>query len=454
MDSVLQTAKEVYSWAKSPLPSNAELEVFLSEGRGRSIIWSEKKCEDISQAEGGGAGIRVILREKDGSGRQGYAFTTSLLKENITQTTQRAYDVAKISPSDPFKRLPSVPTSIKMPELMLYDPEVFSDKVESVKERLSLGENDLLKRYPLLQSVLRAGFSEGITEAAIVSSNGIEKSCAGTHCGLGVSCLAEKDSERQEGGFGLSRRFKKELDWDSIFEKAAQRTLALLGGKPIPSGTVPVIFDPSVACEFLSLVSGAVCADSVQKGKSFFTGKLGETVAGADISIIDDGTIEKGLATSPVDDEGWPTQKTMVIEKGKLNHFLYDTYTALKDKTVSTGNAARHGFRSSPTPGSSNFYLAAGNVPRKKLLEQSKGLYLYEVMGLHMADPISGDFSVGVIGSWLENGEFKSGVRGVTLAGNLLALLKNIDAVCDDLTFFGSIGSPTFRVELTVSGHS
>jgi PmbA protein len=238
-----------------------------------------------------------------------------------------------------------------------------------------------------------------------------------------------------------------------VFEKAADRTIALLGGKTIPSGSVPVIFDPSVACGFLSLISGAVCADSVQKGKSFLAGKLGETVASKKITLIDDGTLEKGLATSPIDDEGIPTQKTVVISEGKLNHFLYDYYSALKDGTLSTGNASRAGFKSSPGCDTTNFYLQANDNPREKIMAETRGLYLYEVMGLHMADPISGDFSVGAIGAWIENGEFKYGVRGITLAGNLIELLKNVDAVCDDLTFFGSIGSPTIRVQgLTVSG--
>ena len=126
---------------------------------------------------------------------------------------------------------------------------------------------------------------------------------------------------------------------------------------------------------------------------------------------------------------------------------------ALKDQTESTGNAARAGFKSSPSPGTSNFYLCPGPTSRQKILNETTGLYLYDVMGLHMADPISGDFSVGAIGAWLDHGRFLHGVRGITIAGNLLDLMKNMDAVCDDLTFFGSVGSPTFRVrDLVISG--
>ena len=452
--NILQTARETFGWAKSKIPNNAELEIYASQGRGRSVLWSEQKCEQVSQAEGGGAGIRVILKEKNGAGRQGFAFSTRLTKDSIEQTAQKALESAQKLEQDEFRRIPAGPLSPSMTaDGSFFDKSVFSETVTSLQERLKSKEALLLKQYPLLKSVLRAGYSEGMGETAIINSCGIETAYDGTHCSLGVSCLVEKDGERQEGGYGLSRIFRNELDWDSIFDQSARRSIALLGGQPIPSGETPVVFDPSVACEFLSLVSGAVCADSVQKGKSFLAGKIGQSVSSGLVSIVDDGTLKKGLGTSPVDDEGVPTQRTPVIEAGQLKNYLYDTYTALKDRTRSTGNASRAGFKSSPGPGTSNFYLCAGKTPREQILKDTRGLYLYEVMGLHMADPISGDFSVGVIGAKLENGEFKSGVRSVTLAGNILDMLKKIDAVGTDLTFFGATGSPTFRVSgLTVSG--
>lgn len=449
MKSSLDSAREIFSWAKTALPAGAELEVYASEGRGRSVVWSEKQCEDMNQAEGGGAGIRVILK----GGRQGYSFTTRFDKGSIEKTAARAVQVAAFVPEDPFRRLADKSPAALVNGKDLSDASVFSANVTSLQEKLMSGESRILKQHPHIKSILRAGFSEGLSETAIVSSRGIEASYQSTHSGLGVSCLAEKDGESQEGGFGLTVRFAGDLNWETIFETSARRTLALLGGKPIPSGKIPVVLDPTVACDFLSLISGAVCADSVQKGKSFFVKKLNQAVASTGVTVVDDGSMPKGVATSPVDDEGVPTQKTVVIEKGSLRRFLYDSYAAFKDKTVSTGNASRAGFKSSPGSGTSNFYFAAGAVSRETILKETKGLYLYDVMGLHMADPISGDFSVGAIGAWLENGEFKSGVRGITLAGNLLDVLMNIDAVGSDLQFFGSLGSPTLRVsEMTVSG--
>ncbi len=451
--SILKTAKDAFAWASSEIPKGTELEVYASSGRGRSVIWSEGKCEDLSQAEGGGVGVRVILSSNGDSGKQGYAFTTGFSKESIKKAAQGALASAKVLPPDEFRKLAHPSANKNNVPAKSLDPESFKESVTQIMERLKEYEDKFLKQSKHLKSMLRGSFGEGLSESGIVNSNGIEEEFTGSHAHLGATFLAEKDGERQEGGFGLSRRFKRELDWDDIFKQAAQRTLALLGGKPIPTGKVPVIFDPTVACEFLSLISGMICADSVQKGKSPFKGRLGETIASDLITIIDDGTLQDGLATSPTDDEGVSTQRTPVISKGKLEHFLYDTYTALKDKTKSTGNASRGGFKSSPSSGTSNFFLEKGSSSPEQIMNQADGLYLYDVMGLHMADTISGDFSVGAIGAKIVGGELKEGVRGITLAGNLLHVLKNIDMLGTDLTFFGSMGSPTFRVrDLTVSG--
>ncbi len=451
--SMLKTAKDAFAWASAEIPKGAELEVYCSTGRGRSVEWSEGKCEDLSQAEGGGVGVRVILGAEDSSGKQGYAFTTGFAKSSVQKAAAGAAANAMVLPQDKFRKL-AKPSSAKnsFPHEIL-DPESFSESVTQIMERLNAYEIKYLKGSPHLKSLLRGGFSEGLSSSALVNSNGIEEEFSGTHASLGATFLAEKDGERQEGGFGLSRRFKKDLAWDHIFDQAAKRTLALLGGKPMPTGKIPVIFDPTVAGEFLSLISGMVSAESVQKGKSPFKGKLGEIVASNLISIVDDGALPDGLASSPTDDEGVTTQRTPVISKGKLEHFLYDTYSAAKDGVKSTGNAARGGFRGSPSCGITNFFMEKGTISREQILKATNGLYLYDVMGMHMADTISGEFSVGAIGARIEGGEFKEGVRGITLAGNLLDLLKNIDMVGDDLTFFGSIGSPTFRVaQLSVSG--
>ena len=446
----LKQAKIIFDAAQKELAGHCDLEIYLSLGQGRSISWSEKQCEKISQSEGGGAGVRVVTS----SGQQGYAFTTSLESAAVRQSAKAALESAQMMPPDPSRKIAEkAHRTVDWNEKNFIDSDLFKENIAAVKNRLMSGESELLKKYPDLKSIVRASFGEGFGEAAIVNSRGISASYASSSSSLGVSCLAARADERQEGGYGISRIFSKQIDWNFVFEESAKRALCLLGGRPVASGTVPVIFDPGIACEFFDLVANAVCADTVQKGKSLLAGKIGVTVASPLVTFIDDGILKEGLASSPFDDEGTPTQCTTLIEKGKLKAYLYDNYSAQKDGVSSTGNASRAGYKSSPSVGTSNFYLQAGKSHRAELLKQTRGIYLYEVMGLHMADPISGDFSVAAIGAWLEDGVFQHGVRGVTLAGNILELLKNIDAVCDDLTFFGSTGSPTLRVQgLSLSG--
>jgi PmbA protein len=210
---------------------------------------------------------------------------------------------------------------------------------------------------------------------------------------------------------------------------------------------------------FMSVLAQALTAEAVQKGRSLFAEKIDERVAAENVNIIDDGTLEEGLATAPFDSEGVACQRTEVIKDGVLKSFLYDTYTANKDNRKSTGNASRGGYRGIPVVSSTNFYLAAGDTAKEDIIAGiDDGFYVHKVSGLVTggADPISGDFSVGATGQWIENGEIKGAVREVTIAGNLIDFLENIVELGDDLKFnpaVGSYASPTFKVEeLAISG--
>ena len=205
---------------------------------------------------------------------------------------------------------------------------------------------------------------------------------------------------------------------------------------------------------FLGMLSSALTAEAVQKGRSLFAGKVGQKVAAAEVSITDDGAKPDGILSMPFDGEGVPTQRTVLVEKGVLKGFLHNSYTAAKDGVSSTGNAVRGSYQSPPQLGSTNFYLAPGKwKPDAIIKDTGEGFYLTEVMGMHTANPISGDFSLGAAGIWIHNGELTTPVRGMVIAGNILELLERVDAVGSDLRFFGSRGAPTIRVaSLTVSG--
>ena len=215
-----------------------------------------------------------------------------------------------------------------------------------------------------------------------------------------------------------------------------------------------VVLDPYIATNFLGLLSPALSAEAVQKGRSLFAGKVNQAVASPLITVVDDGRLPGGIASAPFDGEGVPTSETVLIDQGQLKGFLHNTYTAAKEGVSSTGNGVRSSFKSTPEVGSTNFFIRAGEKsPEQLIKEVPKGLYVTEVMGMHTANPISGDFSVGASGIWIEKGELTRPVRGVAIAGNIMDLLGAVDAVGSDLEFFGGKGAPTLRVSsMSLSG--
>jgi PmbA protein len=239
-----------------------------------------------------------------------------------------------------------------------------------------------------------------------------------------------------------------------VAKEAAERATQLLGARSIPSQNIPIVLDPFVGTQILEVMSAPLSSESVQKGRSLFAGKTGKAVASKVLTIIDNGRLEKGLGTAPFDGEGVPTQETKLIEGGVLNTFLYNTYTANKGKTRSTGNAVRGSFESLPGVGPTNFYIAAGSQSPAAIIQSiKKGLYVTRVMGIHTINPITGDFSIGASGIMIENGEKTYPVRGITIAGNLIEMLKSVEAVGSDLRFVANVGSPTLLISgITVSG--
>ena len=231
----------------------------------------------------------------------------------------------------------------------------------------------------------------------------------------------------------------------------------MLGAQSIQSQNIPVILDPKISINFLSVISSMFNADAVQKNKSKLIGKLNNKIASDKVTIIDDSTIDMQLGSFHFDGEGTISQKNILIEKGLLKNYLYNDYTARKDKTRSTGNANRASFKTIPDIFPTNFYLLPGEkTPEKLISSLNKGIYLTRVIGLHTTDPITGDFSLGAQGIMIENGKKTIPVRKFAIAGNLLDILNNIEDTANDLRFMpssGNIGSPTVLIkEMKISG--
>ncbi|NLK52699.1 MAG: TldD/PmbA family protein, partial [Syntrophomonadaceae bacterium] len=291
-------------------------------------------------------------------------------------------------------------------------------------------------------------------EVAIVNSLGLNAFYRGTFCGLYLVVVAQEPEDNQTG-FAVQYRLRyTDLDPKQVGREAAAKAVRMLGARKIGTRRVPVVLDPYVATSFLGVLAPALTAEAVQKGKSLFAGKLGRSIGSEALTIIDDGTLPEGIASAPFDGEGVPSRRTVVLEKGNLNTFLYNTYTAARDQITSTGNGVRGSFKTTPEVGTTNFFIQPGPVAQKELIADIReGLYVTEVMGMHTANPISGDFSVGAAGLWIKNGELTTPVRGIAIAGNLAEFLQGVEGVANDLTFFGGKGSPTVRIgQMAVSG--
>jgi PmbA protein len=423
-------------------------ETFVSTGRELSVEVRHGVLETMKQAEDRGIGVRVLR------GRQvGFAFDTELGKREVEETVRRAIAASKHTHADDYQSLPR--PGEPYPVLDLYDAAI---DLTPVEEKVSLAlrmEEAALGFDGRVKIIESSTYQEGAGEVAIANSHGIAASYRGAVCGLFISLAAEKDG-LSETGYALrfGRRYK-ELAPEELGREAAARAVKLLGAQAAKTGAVPVVFDPYVAVDIVGLLGPALTAEAVQRGRSLFAGKIGEAVASKGVTLIDDGTMAAGVAASPFDGEGVPSGRTVLVKEGVLEGYLYNTYTAAKEGKTSTGNAVRTSFKTTPSVGTTNFFLEPGlQSPQDLIKEVANGLYVLEVMGMHTANPISGDFSVGAKGIWIENGVLTRPVRGIVIAGNMIELLKRVDAVASDLRFFGTRGAATLRVlELTVGGH-
>jgi PmbA protein len=423
-------------------------EIYLRSYSSTTVEVKDQKVDAFDRARDIGAGLRVLA-----GGRMGFAFSTDFSDSAIKALVRAAMTNARNSEPDRLYAIPRKSGSA-YPQTALYDPELAGlaekEKIERVMamERAAFGVDPRIRRIRKAS----AGFSDG--ETLMMNTNGAEVFFKSTACSSGIEVVAEENGESQAGSDFDVKRVYRQLDIEAVGSRAAHRALDLLGAKQIDSIKAPVILESTVAEEFLGLMASGFSAESVQKKRSLFIGKLEKEVASSAITVFDDGLLKNGLGTAPCDDELVPMSKKTVIDKGRLARYLYNTYTANKDKTVSTGNGIRGGFKGVPGVGITNLYIEPGRKTLEELIASvENGLLVTEVMGMHTANSISGDFSVGAVGFRIEKGEKAYPVREITIAGNILDLMKHVDAVGNDVRFAGRIGCPSLRIrELSIGG--
>ena len=441
-----------------------EAEVFIKTAKRFSVEVKNNGVEALNSAKDFGISLRVIKNH-----RLGFSFTTNpaeledMIKEAVEGAKWTAEDKYIEVPNPPFNK--GGPGGITSSESLVFDEKIKNIKEEDIINNALFLEKAALDFDSRIKKVRKAEVSIAEGSTAIFNSKGINISYESSFVTAAVTTLADDGHDMQTGwDFAVSRRLS-DINFSSIAAAASKKAIDLLGSRKITSVKVPVILDSSVASDFLGIFSSSLSAEAVQKKRSFLANKIGKNIISPIVNIFDDGLMPWRIGTKPVDDEGVPTSKKMIVSKGTLTGFIHNTYTAKKEGTVSTGNAVRGDFKSLPGVGVTNLYIEPKirhqtsdfrqqtEIQNDNLVKSlSKGILVLEAMGVHTANPISGDFSVGISGLWIENGEIKYPVKEAVISGNVLELFKRIEGVGSDLKFYGKIGSPSLLIgEMDIS---
>lgn len=441
-------AERAVEWIRGRAPS-VEAEVYVSQARSRGVELREGRLESLQESAEEGIGLRLLS-----GGRVAFAYAAGLSHLGWPALFRRAVRQLPLVEPDRHRVLPEASRRRPDPEPEgLYDPSLFRRPLRDWVPRLRDMEARALGRDRRVQSALRLGYSENSGKVAIVSTRGVLAAQRGTSCGMGLTVIAEDGHEVQAGSAYRCARLGRDLEPERAADEAVARAAGLLGARRLRSRRRSVLFDPWVAGELLELLAGALSAEAIHRGRSLLQGKRGRRIASRAVTLVDDPLLPRGISSARYDDEGVPTERKIMVERGILRNCFYDARAAHREGRRSNGCAARAGFRSLPGAGASNFYMKPGPETRERLISGTRdGLLVREIMGMHTADPVSGAISVGVSGAAVRNGEITHGVRGAMLSGELLNMLGRVDAVADDLVFYGSLAAPTFRVaETTVA---
>jgi PmbA protein len=442
---LIDLCRAALSSAKDDEPAEA----FAAETRRTQVKARAADVESLSASETRGVGLRTVI-----GGRLGYAWSADPSMDDAVELLAAARANAALATSDEANELPVASPAEDLP--WLFRPALAELGTER-KVRLALDlEKAAISSDPAVERVEEVMYGDAISRVAIASTAGVSGGYSRTDCWCMVSALAERDGETQSGFSFRVAREADELEWQECASEAAVRGARLLGATKPETGRLPVVLDPWAAAGFLGVLAGALSAEERQKGRSLLADLVNQEVASPEVTLVDDGRLPQGPASSPIDDEGVPTTRTVLVEGGTLRGFLHNTVTARRDGGASTGNASRPSYRGVPGVSPSNLLLAPGpENPEAVLARAGRAVYVQDLTGLHSgANPVSGEFSVGATGLRIDGGALGEPLREMTIASTLLDVLKQVVAVGSDLRFYGgSIGSPTILIgEMTVAG--
>jgi PmbA protein len=425
-------------------------EVVVRDGSEFSTTVRLGEVETLKESGSRSIGVRVFFGKRSAS-----TWSSDLSMAGVDQMVRSALTLARITSEDPFAGIPEAEElgSIKG-DLDLYYEDVYSLSTADRIDYARRAENAAITADPRIQNSDGGSFDAATGVKVLANSHGFIGDYRRSYCSVAAVPIAQQEGSgmQRDYWFSVARTLQKLEAPEDVGREAARRTLRRLGARKVKTQRVPIVFDPLVAGSLIGHIFEAVNGDSVYRSASFLAGKLGEKIAGENVTIIDDGTMVGGFGSSPFDAEGVPTRRTVVVEKGVLNSYLLNTYTAKKLKMKTTGNASR-GLAGTPGIGAGNFFMDAGaRSPKEIVADIKEGFYVTEFLGFGV-NLVTGDFSRGASGVWIQNGELTFPVEEVTVAGNLRDMFNSVVEIGNDLEFRGSVACPTLRIDgMTVAG--
>ena len=435
-----------------------DAEAVLYEGDEFSALVRLGQVEQLKESGSRAIGLRVFIGQRTAS-----TSSSDLSEDALAQLVAGAVSLARITSEDPFAGLPEREEFGKLEgDLGLYFEDV---NEQPPAERIEIArrvEAAAMAYDTRIQNSKGGDFDTATSHKILANSRGFLGEYRRSYCGFSAAPIAQDaaGNMQQNYWYSSSRTTRKLENPEEIGREAARRTLRRLGAVQAKTQQAPVVFSPEIARSIMGNIFDAANADAIYRHASFFSDMLGERVAGENITVVDDGTMVfpdsaaagrdaggiGGFGTTPFDGEGLPTRRKVLVEKGILKTYVANTYTARKLGIRSTGNASRS-LAGNPGIGAGNFYLEPGTfTPTELMADIKQGLYVTSTMGFGV-NLVTGDYSQGASGLWIENGELAYPVEEITIAGNLKDMFKNISAIGNDLVFRSASASPTIRIE-------
>ena len=423
-------------------------DVMVADGETLSVQVRMGAVDRLTKAREKRLGLRVFFGQRSAS-----ASTSDFSLDSLERFVGETCALAQAVVEDPVSGLPEPGQfATEFPELNIHD----ATKLQT-DEQIALAlraERAAFAADPRIMNSEGGECDSSSGRIILGNSHGFLGQYANSSFSLSVSPIASDAAGMQRDyWYGVNRSFAKLDSPEAIGQEATRRTVRKLGARKAATGRVPVIFDPEVAGSLLSHLCSALSGYALYKGASFLIGQLGQQIAPEFVTIYDDGRMPGGLGTRPFDGEGLPTRKQAVVERGRLTSYLLDTYSGKKLGLPSTGNAARS-IGESPSAGPTNFYMVPGTTrPEDILASVKQGLYVTDLIGFGI-NMVTGDYSRGASGFWIENGELAYPVEEITIASNLKQMYSTIETIGSDLVFRGRIASPTVKIaEMMVAGN-